>query len=315
MRKPAGQLSGSNTMMKRAAARWFCWRMRPICRFTGAGSSLFFERAIRAARRSSAASMRALNLSCMAFYLLRRSAERHTITVSSVSGWRVSLTSTPSSTVRQPSGRASSQPNFFSSDLGAPASLPQPREIVSARHAAIGDPDTPQHAMPGLHGRDNRLQRPRIMGITGKHLVAEGKAVKGDDKRDQDLLAVGAMVTRVAPLRLRVGFRLAFEIGAGHIVEQHLVLDGEQLAAALRQMRFQRGLVGEEMIKPAIEPILGDRFVEAAANRSAPCGGTSPRRCAVRSTARTTAPPPARPPSSPRRRVPPRREWQRALLA
>jgi len=99
------------------------------------------------------------------------------------------------------------------------------------------------------------------MGITGKHLVAEGKAVKGDDKRDQDLLAVGAMVTRVAPLRLRVGFRLAFEIGAGHIVEQHLVLDGEQFAAALRQMRFQRGLVGEEMIKPAIEPVFGDLLI------------------------------------------------------
>jgi hypothetical protein len=107
-------------MMKRAAARWFCCRMRPICRFTGAGSSLRFARATRVASRSSAASMRALNLSCMAFSLLRRSAERHTITVSSVSGWRVSLTSTPSWTVRQPSVRASSEPNFLSSDLGAP---------------------------------------------------------------------------------------------------------------------------------------------------------------------------------------------------
>ena len=46
------------------------------------GSSLFFERAIRAASRSSAASMRWLNLSCMAFSLLRRSVERHRITVS-----------------------------------------------------------------------------------------------------------------------------------------------------------------------------------------------------------------------------------------
>ena len=42
-------------MAKRAAARWFCCRMRPICRFTAAGSSGFFERAMRAARRSSAA--------------------------------------------------------------------------------------------------------------------------------------------------------------------------------------------------------------------------------------------------------------------
>jgi hypothetical protein len=42
----------------------------------------------------------------MACSLLRRSAERHKITVSPVSGWRVSLTSTPLLTVRQPSAGA-----------------------------------------------------------------------------------------------------------------------------------------------------------------------------------------------------------------
>jgi len=40
--------------------------------------------------------------------------------VSPVSGWRASLTSTPSWTVRQLSAVASSEANFFSSDLGAP---------------------------------------------------------------------------------------------------------------------------------------------------------------------------------------------------
>ena len=55
------------------------------------------------------------------------------------------------------------------------------------------------------------------------------------------------MVARVAALRLRIGFRLAFKIGAGDIVKQHLILDCEQLAAALRQMRFQRGFMDEEM--------------------------------------------------------------------
>ena len=73
--------------------------------------------------------------------------------------------------------------------------------------------------MPGLHGCHDRLQCPRIVGIAGKHLVAERKTVKGDDERDQDLLAIGTMITRVTPLRLRIGLRLAFEIGAGDIVE------------------------------------------------------------------------------------------------
>ena len=43
----------------------------------------------------------------------------------------------------------------------APAGLAQPRQIVGAGHAAVGDPDPPPHAVPGLHGGYNRLQGPR----------------------------------------------------------------------------------------------------------------------------------------------------------
>ena len=70
-------------------------------------------------------------------------------------------------------------------------------------------------------------------------------------------------------------------------------------------MRLQRGLVREQVIERTIEPILVDLpHRRAAADRQAPCGDTSPRRCAARSTARTAAPSPAPPPSSPRRPVP-----------
>jgi hypothetical protein len=55
--------------------------------------------------------------------------------------------------------------------------------------------------------------------------------------------------------------RLAFEISAGDVVEQHFVRDREQLTAALRQMRFQSGFMDEQMIKPAIKPILGDLLI------------------------------------------------------
>ena len=96
---------------------------------------------------------------------------------------------------------------------------------------------------------DDRLQGPRIVGVAGEHLVAQGKAVEGHDQRDAHLLAVGPMIARIAALCLRVGFRLAFEIGARDVVEQHLVLDREQLAAALRQMRFERRLVRQQMIE------------------------------------------------------------------
>ena len=143
----------------------------------------------------------------------------------------------------------------------APAGLAQPRQILGAGHAAVGDPDASQHAMPRLHGGHDRLQGPRIVGIAGEHLVAERKAVEGHDQGDAHLLAVGAMIAGIAALRLRVGFRLALEIGARDVVEQHFVLDREQLSAALRQMRFQRGLVREQAIERAIEPILVDLLI------------------------------------------------------
>ena len=69
------------------------------------------------------------------------------------------------------------------------------------------------------------------------------------------------MIARIAALRLRVGQRLALEIGAGDIVEQHFIAHREQFPATLRQMRFQRRLVREQMIEAAIEAILVDRLV------------------------------------------------------
>ena len=111
------------------------------------------------------------------------------------------------------------------------------------------------------------------MGIAGEHFVAQGKAVEGHDESDAHLLAVGPMVARVAALCQRVGFGLAFEIRAGDIIEQHVVLDREQLAAALRQMGFKGRLVHEQMIEAAIKAILVDLLIaqlQQIAQRRAP---------------------------------------------
>src|SRR3974377_406141 len=99
------------------------------------------------------------------------------------------------------------------------------------------------------------------MGVAGKHLVAHPEAIKGHDQRNADLVAVRSTIARIAALRLRVGFRLALEIGARDVVEQYLVLDCKQLSAALRQMRFECGLVYEEMVAAAVEAILVDLFI------------------------------------------------------
>ena len=99
------------------------------------------------------------------------------------------------------------------------------------------------------------------MGVAGEHLIAERKAVERHDKGDQDLFAVGAMIAGVAALRLRVRFRLALEIGAGDVIEQHVVLNRKQLSASRRQMRLKGRLVREQAIKPTIEPILVDLLI------------------------------------------------------
>jgi hypothetical protein len=48
------------------------------------------------------------------------------------------------------------------------------------------------------------------------------------------------MVARIAALGLAVAFGLACKIGRGDIVEEDLVVDSEELAVALRSMRFKR---------------------------------------------------------------------------
>ena len=89
---------------------------------------------MRAARRSSAASIRRLNLSCMARSLLRRSAERHRITVSPVSGWRVEL-DLDAFVDRAPAVRRGElggellQLRLRRADDVAPAGLAQPRQV------------------------------------------------------------------------------------------------------------------------------------------------------------------------------------------
>src|SRR5258707_9512771 len=69
------------------------------------------------------------------------------------------------------------------------------------------------------------------------------------------------MIAGIAALRLRICLGLALKIRARHVVEQHLILNGKQLAAALRQMRFEFGLMHEQTIEPAIQPILVDLLV------------------------------------------------------
>jgi hypothetical protein len=127
--------------------------------------------------------------------------------------------------------------------------------------------------MPRLHRGDDGLQCPRVTHIAGKDLIAERKAVEAHNQRNADLLAVGPMIPGIPALGQRIGFGLALEIGAGYVIEQDLVLDRKQLAAAPGQMRFAGGLMVHALIERAIEAVLVDLTLvelQELAKRGAP---------------------------------------------
>ena len=116
-------------------------------------------------------------------------------------------------------------------------------EILLAHHAAIERPDALGLAITGLHRGDNLLQRRRIVAIAGEHFVTERQPAPRHHQTDADLLAVGPMVARVAALGQRIGVGLALEVRARYVVQQQIVLDGEQLAEPLLEKRLERRLV------------------------------------------------------------------------
>ena len=66
------------------------------------------------------------------------------------------------------------------------------------------------------------------------------------------------MVARVAALGQRIGLGLALEIRAGHVVQQQVVLDAEQLAQPILQEHFQRFFVRQNRVQGAIKTLLVD---------------------------------------------------------
>ena len=66
-----------------------------------------------------------------------------------------------------------------------------------------------------------------VVRVAGEHLVAQREAVEGHHQGDADLLAIRPMIAAVATPRQGIAFRLALEVGAGHVVQQDLVVDGE----------------------------------------------------------------------------------------
>lgn len=98
------------------------------------------------------------------------------------------------------------------------------------------------------------------------NLIGERKALGRDDQGDDHLHAVAATIPAVAEaagILRRLG-RVALEVGARQVVEEHLVTRVEEVRPAFAQMDKDRVLVLEQAVVPAIERIiLGDTPVHA----------------------------------------------------
>src|SRR5262245_15096794 len=110
------------------------------------------------------------------------------------------------------------------------AAAAEPGQGGLADHAAVQDPNPPLAAVAALHPGHDLLDGGAVVAVAGEDLVAQRVALPGDDQADEHLLAVAAVIARVAALRLRVGRGFALEVGAGDVVEQQVVLQTKEPA-------------------------------------------------------------------------------------
>jgi hypothetical protein len=89
-----------------------------------------------------------------------------------------------------------------------------------------------------LHGLKHLLQGRHISSVALEDFVGERKPFRGDNQRDDDLLAVGPVIARVAALGLLDFLGLAFKVGARQIVKQHIDSGAEEIFPPASRMLF-----------------------------------------------------------------------------
>ena len=67
-----------------------------------------------------------------------------------------------------------------------------------ADHAAVHDPDSPGLAKLRFDLSDNGLDGLQVSGVAGERAVGQREAVAGHNQRDDDLLAIAAVIAGIA---------------------------------------------------------------------------------------------------------------------
>ena len=132
-------------------------------------------------------------------------------------------------------------------------------EHLFGRNATVHEPEAAGLAVLAFDAAEEVSQGLVVGGVTRQHLVGQRETFWGDDQGDDNLNAIASVVAGVpmpafVTLRER---RIALEVGAGQVVEQHLVGGVEKIAPSIVQVRKQCLLVIEQAVMAAVESILG----------------------------------------------------------
>ena len=151
-------------------------------------------------------------------------------------------------------------------------------DVFVIGHAAIDDDGAAfGQADARLEQVEHGGQRGAVLGVAGKDLMGDREAVAIDDEADHHLLAVRAVVARIAALGFAVGGGVALEIGRGQVVEVDRAVEVEQAALALDQRGLDGGAMRVELVEDAVERVLG-QGIEVGAEDIGQGGAADPRR-------------------------------------
>ena len=101
--------------------------------------------------------------------------------------------------------------------------------------AAIHHPSPARFAVTLFDAIQKGTQRFLLRTVAVHHFVGQRKSIRSDDQRNHNLHTIRPTIAAIATLGFSALFHLAFKIGAGQIIQQHLEIGMKQLGPFLLQ--------------------------------------------------------------------------------
>ena len=125
------------------------------------------------------------------------------------------------------------------------------------RDATVHDPDATGFAVLIFDLAQEVFERGFIRGVSRQHFIGQGEALGRDEERDDHLHAIAAFVAAVTEAAHVRGVlrRVALEVSAREVVEEHFVFRIKEIAPALREVIEERAFVLQDLVVAFVEPV------------------------------------------------------------